>query len=186
MSLTFDNQVMYNINEMQYFYELPEHEITVRMLCEYALSYNMDSTSNDKRIIMDMMSYMYGVHENIAVYSTDQYYKRRSLVEMENFDKSINILDEINDNQVDAFLDVALINMANETIPMNYSEQSETTTPIISSPIRIRDNDTGVLPPVPGAPMRPPALIRQRAIGHDSSDEENDNERPSVVRRLCL
>lgn len=187
MSIVFDNQVMYNINEMQYFYELPEHEITVRMLCEYALSYNMNSTTNDRRVIMDMMSYMYGVHENIAIYGTDQYQKRRSLIEMENFDKSINILDEINDNEIDAFLDVALINMASESTPLDYSVQSETsTTPINSSPICIRDNNADVLPPVPGAPMRPPALVRQYAGIYDNDDDSNDNTRPNVVRRLCL
>ncbi len=74
---------------MQNFYDVAEHGITVQMVCSHALDQQLH-----ENLTTDIMSYLYGVHENIAVYGNDQLTRQRGIIEMNAFDEAINLIDE--------------------------------------------------------------------------------------------
>jgi hypothetical protein len=88
MSIHYNPEAIVEIRRLQNYHCVPEHGITVEMVCYYA---------NDQRLpqnlVIDMMSYMYGVYEDIAVYGNDHYTRQNGITNMNAFDEAINRLD---------------------------------------------------------------------------------------------
>lgn len=73
---------------MENYYGLPTHQLTVGMVCNHAIDQALP-----QGLVLDMMSYLYGVYEDIAVYGNDAYTRHNAVVDMNTFDEAVNELD---------------------------------------------------------------------------------------------
>lgn len=74
---------------MENYYGVPAHMINVRMVCNHAIDQRLD-----RGFVLDMMSYLYGVYEDIAMYGNDRQTREAATAEMYNYDKAVTRLDE--------------------------------------------------------------------------------------------
>jgi hypothetical protein len=88
MSINYNPDAIEEIRMMQNYYCVPEHAITVEMVCNHSIDQRLP-----QYLIQDMMSYMYGVYEDIAVYGNDRYTRQTGVTHMNAFDEAINLLD---------------------------------------------------------------------------------------------
>ena len=97
MALVFDDRIIQAVRDMEFTYELYEHQLNIGDVTYYAIEEGLD-----KNTTINIMSYMYGVYEDIAVNGNDQETRRHAMAMMNLFDAAINVLDHDNfDSQMD-------------------------------------------------------------------------------------
>lgn len=88
MALVFENDILQTVCEMEFAYQSHEHQLTVNDVAEYALDEGLT-----KATTIQVMSYLYGVYEKIAVYGNDCKTRQRAVAMMNIFDKALNHID---------------------------------------------------------------------------------------------
>lgn len=88
---SYGNNTTEEIRCIEDYYNVTVDKITVRMICIHAIYGSLS-----QEIVMDMLSYMYGVYENIAVYGNDHVTRSKAHVTMNYFDEAVNLIDTNN------------------------------------------------------------------------------------------
>lgn len=181
MVITHSNNTIEEIRCIEDYYNVSEDKINVRMICIHAIY-----TRLSQEIVMDMLSYMYGVYEDIAVYCNDNVARSKALVTMNYFDDAINLIDTnnyIHHLQRLAFEDIAITisntsgdNVQNNTNPHGGSYHSSgASTPVF-------DEHQILTTPPP-----PPHIIRINGFYdavYDDSELPTERSNSRVVRNL--
>lgn len=88
MPIIHSNNAIEEIRSIQDYYDVTEDKINVRMVCIHAIYGRLS-----QEIVMDMLSYMYGVYEDIAVFGNDQTTRSKAHQKMNKIDSAVNLID---------------------------------------------------------------------------------------------
>jgi hypothetical protein len=156
------NNTIEEIHCIEDYYNVSENKITVRMICVHAIYGRLS-----KEIVMDMLSYLYGVYEDIAVYGNDHETRSKAQRTMNYIDEAVNLIDS-NDSKYH------LQRLAYEDNTENYTNHSTSNVLNYRNPQGGSPISSGASTPLIDnhLPTTPPHIIRVSRFYRDYDDED--------------
>lgn len=86
--MEYNNNAVDEVRMVMLSNGIEPHMITVEMICEHAIDQRLTQS-----LVLDMLSYAYGIYEDIAANGNDANTRQIAVAEMNDFEDAINVLD---------------------------------------------------------------------------------------------
>lgn len=99
MAITFSPRITAELVLLTHEFDMELEAVTADLVFDWAYMHDEDEPL-PCHMVVDMLSLLYGIHENRAVYGETAYVRRTGANMMKHFDDAVNYLDKENDDPV--------------------------------------------------------------------------------------